>query len=71
MAHPYERGGVGMKAQALSQQRQSYQWPVRVAAYDRRVALTTAEQAELEFLVPRDGTLGMKRTRRSLLVCKG
>ena len=56
MAHPNDRGGVGMKAQAQSQLRQSYQWPVPVAAYDRSVALTTAEE-ELEFLVPRDGKL--------------
>lgn len=60
-----------MKAQqAESQQQQSYRWPVNLAAYDRSVALTPVEQAELEFLVPRDGTLGIKRTRRTLLLLK-
>jgi len=57
-----------MKAQARSQQCQSYRWPVNLAAYDRRVALTTAEREELEFLVPRDGEPGMKLNRRSLAV---
>jgi hypothetical protein len=57
-----------MKAQAQSQQRQSYQWPMHVAAYDRSVALTTSEQAELERLVPRNGALGIKRSRKTVLV---
>jgi integrase len=57
-----------MKAQARSQQCQSYPWPVNLAAYDCRVTLTTAEREELEFLVPRDGASGMKLNRRSFAV---
>jgi hypothetical protein len=57
-----------MKAQARTQQHQSYKWPVSIAAYDRSLALSAAEKAELEFLVPRDGALGMKLNRRSFAV---
>lgn len=59
-----------MRTQVRSQQRQPYQWPVNVAAYDRTFALSAAEKAELEFLVPRDGGLGMKLNRRSFAVLK-
>jgi hypothetical protein len=57
-----------MKAEARTQQHQSYQWPVSLGAYDRSFALSAAEKAELEFLVPRDGALGMKLNRRSFSV---
>ncbi len=53
-----------MKAQARTQQYQPYQWPVNVAVYDR-LALSAAEKAELEFLAPRDGALGMKLNCRN------
>jgi len=57
-----------MKAKARTQQDRPYQWPVNLATYDRGLTLTVAEKAELEFLVPRDGGLGMKLNRRSFLV---
>jgi integrase len=68
MAHTNDRGGAAMKTQARSPQCQSYQWPVNIAAYDRRVELTIAEREELQFLVPRNGALGMKLNGRSLAV---
>jgi len=57
-----------MRTQAAGQQRESYRWPVNIALYDRSVTLTTAEQAELEFLFPRTGGLGMKLSRGSFTV---
>jgi integrase len=57
-----------MKAKARTQQDRPYQRPVNLATYDRGLTLTVAEKAELEFLVPRDGGLGMKLNRRSFLV---
>jgi hypothetical protein len=59
-----------MRTQVLSQKWQPYQWPVNVAAYDRTIALSAAEKAELEFLVPQHGALGMKLNRRSFVVLK-
>src|SRR5260370_27867199 len=41
---------------------------MNIATYERSGALTTPEKAELEFLVPRDGALGMKLNRRSFSV---